>query len=161
MENKIYPLMKTFALNTGLAVNCFDGIDNRTSEKRISSDTNPMKFIFLHLIDARYYILKLIESKEKSPFADLTDNADSIDDIKKYPSLEEMIKAWRESDKIFKNELSNVDENLLMEKSQSKFPINDETIFGALMFLCQHESFHVGQLSLLRKYHAYPAMKYF
>jgi hypothetical protein len=38
--------------------------------------------------------------------------------------------------------------------------VGDRTLLGALAFLAQHESYHVGQLALLRKYAGLPAMRY-
>jgi uncharacterized damage-inducible protein DinB len=36
----------------------------------------------------------------------------------------------------------------------------DQTVLSALTFLVQHDSYHVGQLALLRKYVGLPAMRY-
>jgi uncharacterized damage-inducible protein DinB len=33
-------------------------------------------------------------------------------------------------------------------------------VLGALTFLVQHDSYHLGQLSLLRKWAGLPAMRY-
>jgi hypothetical protein len=42
----------------------------------------------------------------------------------------------------------------------TKFPIEDASRLGLLAFLVQHDSYHIGQLSWLRKYAGLPAMKY-
>jgi hypothetical protein len=38
--------------------------------------------------------------------------------------------------------------------------VNDRSILGMLAFIAQHESYHIGQLSLLRKHVGLPAMRY-
>ena len=40
------------------------------------------------------------------------------------------------------------------------FPLANGTLLGTLTFLVQHDSYHLGQLSLLRKYCGLPAMRY-
>lgn len=44
--------------------------------------------------------------------------------------------------------------------SSQRFPVDLPTVHGGLGFLLQHESYHIGQLALLRKYFGYPAMRY-
>jgi uncharacterized damage-inducible protein DinB len=39
-------------------------------------------------------------------------------------------------------------------------PGADGTVLGALAFLAQHESYHVGQVALLRRQLGLPAMSY-
>ena len=47
---------------------------------------------------------------------------------------------------------------------QGKVTLEDhfatKTTLGMLTFLVQHDSYHIGQLSLLRKYAGMPAMQY-
>ena len=44
--------------------------------------------------------------------------------------------------------------------SDARFPLFNGTRLGTLTFLVQHDSYHVGQLSLLRKYCGLPAMRF-
>ena len=39
-------------------------------------------------------------------------------------------------------------------------PIDDTSVLGLLGFMVQHDSYHLGQLSLLRKHCGLPAMAY-
>jgi uncharacterized damage-inducible protein DinB len=38
--------------------------------------------------------------------------------------------------------------------------VSDGSVLGAVAFLAQHESYHMGQLGLLRKALGYPPMSY-
>jgi uncharacterized damage-inducible protein DinB len=53
-----------------------------------------------------------------------------------------------------------MNESKLQEKVRFKFPIEDNTKFGALTFMVQHETYHIGQLGILRRALGLPAMKY-
>ena len=39
-------------------------------------------------------------------------------------------------------------------------PLEDSSVLGLLGFMVQHDSYHVGQLSMLRKHAGLPAMSY-
>ena len=39
-------------------------------------------------------------------------------------------------------------------------PLEDSSVLGLFGFMVQHDSYHLGQLSLLRKYAGLPAMSY-
>jgi hypothetical protein len=41
-----------------------------------------------------------------------------------------------------------------------RFPIGDATVLGLIAFMVQHDSYHIGQLALLRKHYGLPAMRY-
>ena len=47
--------------------------------------------------------------------------------------------------------LAGAPAELLNESSPQRFPIADSTRLGAIAFLAQHESYHVGQLALLAR----------
>ncbi|MFZ0391423.1 MAG: hypothetical protein WAN36_13270 [Calditrichia bacterium] len=51
-------------------------------------------------------------------------------------------------------------ESNLSSKAPVNFPVEDETRLGEIAFLLQHESYHTGQLSLLRKWLGFQPMSY-
>ena len=44
--------------------------------------------------------------------------------------------------------------------AKSPFPGPEQSVLGLLTFLAQHDSYHVGQLAMLRKHAGLPAMRY-
>jgi len=48
----------------------------------------------------------------------------------------------------------------LDEPAPQRFPIDDETVLGEIAFLVQHDSYHIGQVALLRRQLGLPAMRY-
>jgi uncharacterized damage-inducible protein DinB len=160
MNEKIISLFKTAELNTRLLLNCFANVDEATAGKRISNKTNSMIFLLIHLIDAKYHFINLLDAGVKSPYYDLTKDIESIDGFENYPPLEEMLKVWEDSNELFINKLSEATEEKFDKITEARFPIGDDTVFGAVTFCLQHESHHIGQLSLLRKHFGFPAMSY-
>lgn len=153
-------LYEILNLNTRLFINTFDEVNEVIARKRLNDKTNNMIFIACHLLDARYYLANLIGIDEPCPYKEIFDQANSIKDIKEYPSLEEIKSSWLDiSDRIVKK-MSELEAAQLEAKSPQKFPIDDESLLGGIAFLVDHEGYHIGQLGLLRKYFGLPAMKY-
>ncbi len=150
----------TIELNTRLIRNCFDGVDDELANKRVNEITNPMAFISLHALEARYFLTKLLGTKVKNPYHELTKDAKTCDDLEMMPPVDEMIGYWEEAGKILLDTLENIEESKLREKVRFKFPIEDDTKFGTLTFMVQHETYHIGQLAILRRALGLPAMKY-
>lgn len=160
MNEKLISLIKTIELNSRLVNNCFENIDQSTAENRINNKTNSMIFILIHLVDARYFFLKIIGSEIQSPYFEITKNIKSIEGFKEYPPLNEILEAWNKSTELLINNFKSINSEKLNSLSEIKFPINDDTLLGSITFGVQHESFHIGQLSLLRKHFGFPAMSY-
>lgn len=56
--------------------------------------------------------------------------------------------------------LETVDALTLDGPPPFQFPIADATLFGGVAFLTQHDTYHIGQLALLRKHWGLGAMSY-
>ncbi|MBD3287541.1 DUF664 domain-containing protein [candidate division KSB1 bacterium] len=160
MDKSIQSIAEIFDLNTRLFLNTLDGADEAVASKRPNASTNSMLFIACHLLDARYYIGRLIGLDCECPFQEIFDKANSIEDFTEYPTLTEIQSGWQDiSDKIA-SRIKSIKKSDLSAPAPFEVPVSDKTIFGFLSFLAQHESYHIGQLALLRKYFGLDAMKY-
>lgn len=83
-----------------------------------------------------------------------------IEDVKKYPMLEELLKEWEKTGRLLSNKLGELKPKQLKSKTDFKFQFVDESLHGAISFLAAHEAYHVGQLAFIRKYLGYPAVLY-
>ncbi len=138
-------------LNSRLLLQCIDGMDDAAAQKVLAPDTNHAAFLILHLVDARCFLLKMLEKEVEHPFGDAYDDAKGIDDIEHFPTVEELRAAWKQTGSWLRDAFANVTEERLATASPIKMPVADETCAGAVTFLAQHEAYHVGQLALLRK----------
>jgi hypothetical protein len=48
----------------------------------------------------------------------------------------------------------------LSARAPHQFPVADESVLGMIALMVQHDSYHVGQLALLRKHYGLAAMRY-
>ena len=160
MERLIEAHLKSLLLNTRLLENCLDGVDDATACKRLSRDTNHMAFLVCHLVDSRYYLARLLGIDAECPFKEQFDKVQSVDDMLEVPALADLRAAWTAATALVAERLAEVGADELLEPSGQSFPNDDRTRLGAVAFLLQHESYHIGQLGLLRKALGFPPMRY-
>ncbi len=112
------------------------------------------------MVDARYFLAGYLGLPDANPFADLLSDASSIEEIPTLPALSVVRRVWSELAPTLDACLGTLDEDELRSPSRQLFPVSDPSLLGAISFMIQHESYHIGQLALLRKYLGHPAMKY-
>jgi uncharacterized damage-inducible protein DinB len=160
MDSRVAPLAEILRLNTVLFRNCLDSLSDEQAVKRPSSGTNSAAFIAAHLASSRFFLLKTLGVEEGDPLAPYLDGRKGIDDIAELPPLSEVEAAWTKGAHLLRDRLDALTAADIDAPSSLKFPLADGTLLGTLTFLVQHDSYHLGQLSLLRKYCGLPAMRY-
>lgn len=126
---------------------------------RPSADTNSIGFLACHLLDARHYLASFVGVEAVNPFRELFDSAHDVSDLE-VPPLDELRSAWSELSTQLADGLPALGEAELGRDPGQEFPVDDGTVRGAVAFLLQHESFHIGQLALLRKFFGLEGMAY-
>jgi hypothetical protein len=150
-------ILSSFELNTTLFLNCLRGVDDAIALKRIS---NRMAFIACHLVDARFYLAKLLGVEVGSSFGGVLDEITSIEDVSSLPVLHEIREAWVAVGETLVEKISTLSQAEFDASCDQTFPVSDSSMRGATLFLLQHESYHIGQLALLRKHHGLEAMSW-
>lgn len=154
------PIVEILELNTRLFRNCLSGADEETIRRRITDNTNSLHFLGCHLVDSRYFVLKMIGETVSSPFPEL----DSVRTIAEMPdpgpSLKALLESWEHVSPILGERIRGLGVAELEAVSQTQFPSVPGTLLGGLTFLMQHESYHIGQMALLRKALGFKAMSY-
>jgi uncharacterized damage-inducible protein DinB len=159
MEKPIKPLIEIVKLNSRLFLNCFDGVDDAVAVRRMDEKVNNMAFVAVHLADARVHLVNYLGKPLRNPFEEFTD-VRSIDEVKTFPSVEILRTEWKKASSELEGVLLQCSSATLSEPSVENFPLGDKTKLGVLAFILQHESYHIGQLALLRKHFGLAAMKY-
>jgi uncharacterized damage-inducible protein DinB len=160
MDPRISALTSILRLNTKLFRNCLDGITDDQAATRPSSTTNSTAFVAAHVADARFYLLTVLGAQQPNPLATYLAGAKSIDDVKEWPSLDVIQRAWTDASHALRDRLDVMTPAELDAPVTTHFPLADQTVIGALTFLVQHDTYHIGQLALLRRHVGLPAMRY-
>lgn len=160
MNDRIAPLYEIMALNTRLFRNTLAGVDDASAQIRPGPEANNMTFIAVHLLDARAWMARFLGLQYRHPFEDELASVTSIDDVERFPELESIVTAWNDVSGRLGERLPSLTGEEIERESEQEFPIGDRSVLGGMTFLLQHESFHIGQLALLRRLLGFGAMSY-
>jgi DinB family protein len=165
--SSIQIIAKQFALHNRLFNNVLEGIADSKGNERLSDAVNHLQWIGGHLANSRYNFVPVLGITESFPYKELyTDpsqpppNNRAIDESVNYPSLSETLKYWNILAVPFVDNIEKLSDAQLAGELPFGTPIGDKTLLGLLGFLASHESYHIGQMSIIRKYLGLSAMSY-
>ncbi len=160
MNPRVEALTEILNINTRLFRNCLDGVSDEIARQQPNSQTNSVAFLACHLVDARSYLAKLIGLETGSQLRDASQSYLAVVEHKSEPPLDRILEAWQEVTGVLRDRVCEMTDDQLDAKSSEAFPIDDPSLFGALVFLLHHESYHIGQIAMARKYFGAGAMRY-
>ena len=109
-----------------------------------------------HLMYARTMILNLVGAHEGNAFQDLFGWGVPIREASAYPEIQEIRKEWSELAATFLAVLSGLPDERVLAPHEGSMPGPDPTVRGTIEGLCWHESYHLGQIGLIRAELGYP-----
>lgn len=160
MDARLVPLAEIFRLNTRLFHNCLDGLSEDQARERPTGATNSAAFVAAHVADTRFAVVGWLGGAVENPLAAALAGAQGIEDVPSLATLPEIRAAWDAASTGLAERLAMVAPDALDGPGPQRFPGAGPTLLSALAFLAQHDSYHIGQLALLRKYVGMPAMRY-
>jgi hypothetical protein len=160
LGTSVHQLESILKLNDRLFLNALAGVSDEQARHRISGHNNPLVWIAAHTVWSRYMIAMLLGKPGKNPYEGMFENFKAYDETTKYPTVENVKAEWKKTSDMLRGAFESVTEEQLAADSPIKSPIGDHTVAGTIAFLTQHESYDIGQLGLLKKYHTKEAMSY-
>jgi uncharacterized damage-inducible protein DinB len=146
-------------LDTELFLNCLDGVDDAAAARRSTPETDSLAFVAAHLVDGRHFLAGYLGAPLPNPMAPPLEGVTRQDDLATLPAVSELIASWEAISAHLAVTVERLDTGQLAAERRP-FPGADGTLLSGLAFLVHHESFHVGQLALIRRQLGLPAMSY-
>ncbi len=161
MAKSIYQSEIMLNMNSRLFMNALEAVTEEQATQRMSDHNNSIIWLGTHTVWARYNICSMLgKPTATNPYDGKFENFKAFDPTDNYPTLAEIKAEWNKATELLKEALANVTEEHLAADCPLKSPIGDFTFGGTIAFLTQHESYDIGQLGFLKKYHTNEAMKY-
>jgi len=160
MNPSVSPLAQLLELNADLLLNCLAGLSEPQAVARPLPGGNSIAFVVAHVIDARHFMARLLGRAMENPLQPTLGGVKTIEEVVALPTIGELTAMWTAVAGHVSVCLDAATEEALTRPSGQRFPTGDATTLGALAFLVQHESYHIGQIALLRKGLGHPAMSY-
>ena len=95
-------------LNTRLFRNCLDGVTDEQAAMRPRHRRTARPSLRLTLSEARFYLLQMLGDEQPSPLAAYLEGARGIDDVKRFPPLAEIQRAWTTASHALRDRLDTV-----------------------------------------------------
>jgi hypothetical protein len=160
MDPRLISLTTTAELNSRLYLNCCDGMTDDRLSARLTDATSSFLFVACHLLDARAYLVSLAGGAADHPLVRELRGVERVEDLAQAPSLATLRAVWEELSQELLVALPLMNPPGLDRESSDRMPVRDRSVLGALTFLLQHESYHLGQMAMLKKELTRTAMRY-
>ena len=160
MNCQVMGLLEILRLNTQLFKRCMDGLSDETARMRPNPESYSAAFLAAHLVDSRHCLARMLGEEKPNRLHDARQTVATVVERQNEPPLAEIIRAWQEVSRSLGRRLTSLTAADLKSPSAERFPVEDGSLFGSIVFLLHHESYHIGQLALVRKYFGVGAVRY-
>ena len=151
MDPLVSQSSQLYGIGTALVERAIRDFSDEEAAQRIEGNSNCMLWLFAHLTAVRCSLAGMLGVHKDVSWREYFGKGSPGDDFSKYPTLAEVRQVWQEITPLLFEALENAGEEQLSAPAPRDFPIPDKSMRGAILFLAFHESYHVGQMSYLRK----------
>jgi hypothetical protein len=159
MEERIEAIMdalvsqsfQIYGVTTALVERALRDFSDEDARQRIEGNANCMLWLFAHLTAVRCSLAGMLGVQKDVAWRSYFGKGSRGDDFSKYPGLAEVRQVWGEITPLLVQALESATDAQLSAPAPRDFPVPDKSLRGAILFLAFHESYHVGQMSFLRK----------
>lgn len=117
-----------------------------------AGDSGASLWILAHLVSSRRYLLRLLgETADDEPWEKIAAMGSKDSDGSGLPSPGALAKAFTDAGERIEKRTASMSDEEADGKIESAFPDGSDTRAGGAAFLFMHESYHLGQIGLLRR----------
>ncbi|HKZ37278.1 MAG TPA: hypothetical protein VJ184_06500 [Chryseolinea sp.] len=163
-DSRVGLLITLYDMHTTFYSNVIDGISDKDAHNRLNTKANHVAWIAGSIVHERFELAYAIGVNKK----DISENRASsglfkdhqgIQDNVSYPSLADYRKDWGLITPVLRDQLLSLSDDQLNGPDPFEMP-GENTLFDAITFLIDRESYCIGQIGLYRRLLGYEAMKY-
>jgi hypothetical protein len=147
----VAPLAFILTTNDSLAERSFQGVADGDEWKRPTPRSNPMLWIFGHMVHTRVQLLKLLGESFDTGWGDVFARGSALADSAGYPSRNAVLGVARDLNARLYARLGMLSEAELAQPASRAFTPAVKTFGDQISFLTMHDTYHVGQLAYVRK----------
>jgi uncharacterized damage-inducible protein DinB len=144
------PLAVIFAVNDGLITRALEGLSEDELWTRTSERTNPMFWLYGHIVHTRGALLRALGDDFRTGWGDKFQRGAVLLPRDAYPNQAEIGQLRGESSARIQARLAALTDEQLNAPPTATLPAV-KNMADQIAFLAFHEAYHVGQLGLLRK----------
>lgn len=139
-----------FRWNNGFLLNTVKDLSPGEWLQRPNECSNHIAWIVGHVTWARKGVLARLGAEWSAPWLGMFARGVKLDEATEYPAPDVMMAAWKEAGEVLSSALENAPhEALAKDAAPPSPPTADGKVSGVIRFLAWHETYHVGQISLV------------
>jgi uncharacterized damage-inducible protein DinB len=139
-----------FHYNNNFTTNFVKDLSHDEWFKRPEGAVNHVAWIMGHIIWARKAVISRLGADWSAPWLGLFARGEKLDDTAAYPSPDTLMAAFKDVSAALDSALENASDELVAQPAPKPGPPSaDGKVSGAICFLAWHETYHVGQISLV------------
>ena len=157
MHAALAPIAEILTLNNDFYAKAIEKLDDEMARTQFAPDTSSITWLLAHLATSRVQIGTLMGLEQEMPwdgvFARRLGGAEGIAEITndRIPILSEIKPVWGDVSEAIMKRMPEREDGDLNAEPMSRFPTTENTALAALAFMAQHEVYHLGQLSYIRR----------
>ena len=155
MEADFKNITGMFRFNTDIVNRAIADVEPDDWFKKPGDDSNHLTWVLGHLILHRGKTLKYLGSDYDNTWSELFEPGSEHVADAQYPSIEELRSAWQDISSRLAAALTGAGEGVLTQEAPKGPPSFDGKLTGTVAFFAFHDTYHVGQVSFLRKWLGY------
>jgi len=155
METDLANIEGMFKTNTDIIKKAIEGIAPEKWFLKPGNDSNHLMWIAGHLVVSRGAALKSLGGEWVVPWSSLYTRGAKLEAPEQYPEIEVIRNGWDDVSAKLLTVLPHATADLLERPAPKGPPSFDGKIRGLVAFLAFHETYHVGQVTYLKKWLGY------
>jgi DinB family protein len=155
MDTDFKNIAGMFRANTDIVNKAIAGVEPDHWFRKPGDDSNHLTWVLGHLIVHRGQTLKVLGVDWDNAWAELfARGSERVADVQ-YPSVDKILNAWQDVSAKLSEALKTPPEEVMTKEAPKGPPSFDGKTSGTIAFYAFHDTYHVGQVSFLRKWLGY------
>ena len=160
MSQLILPAATLFRFNSGMLSHGLADLSPEHAVKRLKTGAgSSIAYLVGHITSSRYGLIKSLGAATGNPCQELYGAGVGSKDGAAYPPIAELRAGWDQAAEKLHSALDAVTDEAAVAADEGGFPIPDQTLRGRLTFIAWHETYHIGQIGVLRTEMGYPSLR--
>ena len=122
MHPKMISHAAVLKLNKKLFENCLADVDEQTGQRRPNERTNNMIFLAVHIVDARYFLARMLGAEATWSVSKSLEGVERVEDLEEYPSMEEIRTAWQKVSHLLAERFSKITDHCVKRVAEHGDP---------------------------------------
>jgi uncharacterized damage-inducible protein DinB len=151
------PAAMIFSFNEPFVYQALNGLTDDELRRAPSDHNNNMLWVAGHIVQTRAMVLGFLGDSVDTGWGKLFERGAVLVDANQYPSGDDIERVMREVSSRLNVKLTSLTDDVLTRPATMQVP-GTKTVADELAFFALHDSYHIGQLSFIRKSLGYPGL---